>query len=167
MRDQQHPERERNFLQQVNLVLAFVTVILMLMLVMAGFFIGVNYFPSVAETNVIEPERPAETSASSNIIEDGKDKETGLVAQGDYILVKQTCTACHSSELILKAHFSHEVWIEKIRWMQAKQKLWDLGTNEKPILAYLAKYYGPDSVQVSFRRPPLKDIKWYKLSEGY
>ncbi len=48
--------------------------------------------------------------------------------------------------------------------MAEKQKLWNLGDNEKPILDYLEKYYGPDSVQVAFRRPPLRDIVWYKLN---
>ena len=162
MEDRHTPERERDFLQQVNLVLISVSLVLILMLVTASYFIMINYFP---ETQAVESEQPAGTSASSHAIVDGKDQETGLIAQGDYMLVKQTCTSCHSSELILKAHFSHEVWIEKIRWMQAKQKLWDLGSNEKPILAYLAKYYGPDSIHVAFRRPPLKDIKWYKLEE--
>jgi hypothetical protein len=165
MKDQHTPERERNFLQLVNLILASAAVILVLMLVVVIFFISVSYFPSSVETHEIGPERPGETSASASVIIDGKDKETGLIAQGDYILVKQTCTACHSSELILKANFSEEVWIEKIRWMQAKQKLWDLGSNEKPILAYLAKYYGPDSVHIAFRRRPLTDIKWYKLED--
>lgn len=163
MEDRHTPERDKDFLQQVNLVLVSVSVILLLMLVAAGYFIVRNYFPEELQTQVIEPEQSATTS-SSHVI-DGKDQETGLIAQGDYMMVKQTCTACHSSELILKAHFSHDVWIEKIRWMQAKQKLWDLGSNEKPILAYLAKYYGPDSVHVDFRRPPLTDIKWYKLED--
>ncbi|MFD2933827.1 hypothetical protein [Spirosoma flavum] len=58
------------------------------------------------------------------------------------ITFPKKCTACHSSKLILQSHFDQEKWIKRIRWMQRTQKLWDLGDTEKPILAYLTKYYG-------------------------
>ena len=47
-----------------------------------------------------------------------------------------------------------------IRWMQAEQKLWDLGENEDKILDYLAKNYAPEN---KGRRPILTDIDWYEL----
>ena len=114
-------------------------------------------------TSVLDDTPPA--VHDSNAIRDGLDVETGLIAEGNYQLVKSTCTACHSSDLILHSAFDRETWIEKIRWMQRSQKLWDLGQSEDPILDYLEKYYGPDSAMVAFRKPPLKDIHWYVLED--
>lgn len=118
---------------------------------------------SVVNTNPQAEEMVVDTTRIHNAIVNGKDLTSGLIAQGDYELVRNTCTACHSSSLILQAHFSRQTWIEKIRWMQANQKLWDLGSTEKPILDYLEKFYGPDSASVALRRPPLKNIEWYTL----
>jgi hypothetical protein len=165
MADQHNAEQKGKSPRPINWVLIFLAGILVLVLVMGVNFIRVNYFPPSEPNSVSETERAVEPRDASNLIVEGKDKQSGLIAQGDYLLVKNTCTACHSSKLILQAQFSEQTWIEKIRWMQAKQKLWDLGSNEKPILAYLTKYYGPDSIQVAFRKPPLKDIKWYKLND--
>ncbi len=125
-------------------------------------FLGLAFSLPNLRPKKIEASKLAKVALSESVI-NGKDIETGLIAKGDYSIVKVTCTACHSSSVILNGRFSRQTWIEKIRWMQANQKLWDLGATEKPILDYLAKYYGPDSVQRSFRRPLLKDIKWYKL----
>ncbi len=91
------------------------------------------------------------------------DPETGLAIDDQLMLVKGQCTACHSSKLILQSHFSREKWIERIRWMQRTQKLWDLGASEPPIVAYLVKHYGPVEQPFDGRREPLKGVKWYKL----
>jgi len=49
-----------------------------------------------------------------------------------------------------------------IRWMQAKQGLWDLGPNEPVILDYLAANYAPEEIG---RRANLdvEGIEWYVL----
>ena len=95
-------------------------------------------------------------------IVDGKDVESGFVAEGDYLLVKATCTGCHSSALVLQNRATREGWESMIRWMQETQKLWDLGENEDKILDYLATYYAPKE---SGRRPNLeiRDEDWYFL----
>jgi hypothetical protein len=93
-----------------------------------------------------------------------KDPETGLAVDDQLMLVKGQCTACHSSKLILQSHFSRDKWIERIRWMQRTQKLWDLGESEPAILSYLTKHYGPLENNFDGRREPLKPVKWYKLS---
>lgn len=93
------------------------------------------------------------------------DPETGLVVDEQFLLVKGQCTACHSSKLILQSHFSREKWIERIRWMQRTQKLWDLGESEPAIVSYLVKHYGPVERPFDGRREPLTGVKWYKLSE--
>ncbi|MBC3786250.1 hypothetical protein [Spirosoma utsteinense] len=95
----------------------------------------------------------------------GKDPETGLALDDQFMLVKGQCTACHSSKLILQSHFSREKWVERIRWMQQTQKLWDLGESEPAILTYLTKHYGPLERTFDGRREPLKAVKWYKLSK--
>ena len=94
------------------------------------------------------------------------DPETGLAVDPQLMLVKGQCTACHSSKLILQSHFSREKWIERIRWMQRTQKLWDLGESEPAIVAYLTTYYGPAERSSDGRREPLKNIHWYKLETG-
>jgi hypothetical protein len=90
-----------------------------------------------------------------------KDAETGLVIDENFYMVKAQCTGCHSSKLISANHFTRDGWKQKIRWMQAKHNLWELGDTEKQVLDYLEKYYGP--TQVSARRAPLKNIEWYPL----
>ncbi|THH34965.1 hypothetical protein [Neolewinella litorea] len=106
-----------------------------------------------------EPE-PQPTVAKPSRIVDGLDMDTGLIAEGDYLLVKGNCLACHSAKLVTQNRATREGWLEMIHWMQEKQGLWDLGAQEGPILDYLATYYAPEE---SGRRPPLEDIEWYIL----
>ena len=89
------------------------------------------------------------------------DETTGLVIDKHLDLVVAHCTGCHSSKLITQFHTDRQGWLEKIRWMQQKQKLWDLGESEPKILDYLAKNY-PPSEKVN-RRAALKNIEWYRL----
>jgi hypothetical protein len=99
-----------------------------------------------------------QTFADSTIV---LDKATGLVVSEGLDLVTAHCTGCHSSKLITQFHTDRKGWLEKIRWMQQKQKLWDLGEAEPKILDYLAKNY-PPTEKVN-RRAALKNIDWYKL----
>ncbi|MCI4669250.1 MAG: monoheme cytochrome C [Bacteroidia bacterium] len=108
-----------------------------------------------------DPDELAKTEESQeDLIVDGKDQATGFVAEGDYLLVKTTCTACHSSKLVLQNRATREGWKEMIVWMQETQKLWDLGENEDKILDYLAKYQGPVK---KGRRSPLEVEEWYVI----
>lgn len=91
-----------------------------------------------------------------------KDPETGLIVDENLYMVKAQCTSCHSSKLIIANHFTRDGWKQKIRWMQEKHNLWDLGETEKQVLDYLEKNYPP--TQSAARRAPLKDIKWYRLN---
>ncbi len=92
----------------------------------------------------------------------GIDTLTGLVAQGDYLLVKGNCLACHSSKLIIQNRATRAGWLRMIRWMQDKHGLQDLGDREAPILDYLAEHYAAGSEAV--RRQPL-EVSWYELQE--
>ena len=92
------------------------------------------------------------------------DAETGLAIDDQLMLVKGQCTACHSSKLILQSHFPREKWVERIRWMQRTQNLWDLGESEPAILTYLTKHYGPVNRAFDGRREPLKAVQWHSRS---
>ena len=89
------------------------------------------------------------------------DAATGLIIDRDLDLVTAHCTGCHSSKLITQFHTDKQGWLEKIRWMQQKQKLWDLGEAEPKILNYLAKNY-PATEKIN-RRAGLKNVNWYRL----
>ncbi len=97
-----------------------------------------------------------------NRVEDGIHVQTGLVYAQNFSLIKNTCTSCHSAQLIRQNRATREGWKEMIRWMQATQGLWDLGNNEVLILDYLAEHYAPIEVT---RRPglDLAAIEWYIL----
>ena len=82
--------------------------------------------------------------------------------KGFSLLVKNNCVRCHSPQLITAKRATREGWEGTIRWMQATQGLGELGKEEALILDYLAKHYAPTQ---EGRRPPLKDITWYRLKQ--
>lgn len=104
----------------------------------------------------------AKVDVDEDRIENGIDVATGFVAEGDYLIVKATCTACHSAKLVTQNRATRDGWLEMIRWMQETQKLWDLGPNEAKILDYLATYYAPEA---KGRRAPVQVEEWYDLSD--
>ena len=74
------------------------------------------------------------------------DAFTGFKMSGDWELVRNNCIACHSTKLITQQHGSASQWLDIIRWMQAKQNLWQFDTNtEERIVAYLAENYPPQA----------------------
>ncbi|MGV3640359.1 MAG: hypothetical protein ACO1NZ_07570 [Adhaeribacter sp.] len=92
---------------------------------------------------------------------DSLDAQTGLVLAPGWQVVKNNCVRCHSPKLITAKRATREGWEGTIRWMQQTQGLGNLGSDEKPILDYLAKHYAPTQ---EGRRPALKNIDWYKLN---
>ena len=116
--------------------------------------------PEGGEAPVLEAPTVAELSLGK--IVDGKDAETGFVAETGYHLVKLHCTPCHSSKLVLQNRADREGWLEMIQWMQETQKLWDLGPHQDSILDYLASHYGPVE---KGRRVPLRVEDWYEISD--
>ena len=115
--------------------------------------------PTVAASQEESPP----TATPALLVEEGKDIKTGLLAGEGMQVVKSTCTACHSADLILQNRFTREGWHKKIVWMQQTQGLWDLGENEATILDYLAENYSPEAPKG--RRIPLSNIEWYELTE--
>lgn len=141
---------------------AFGLLAIVILLVGATIFVAFYDGPSPNKP-VSEPNIPQSASASIDEIVDGKDVVTGFVVDDGFEIVKTTCTACHSSAIVLQNKFTREGWKEKIVWMQQTQGLWDLGTNEAIILDYLAKHHAPEPPRG--RRVPLKDIEWYELQQ--
>ena len=81
------------------------------------------------------------------------DPFTGLRMTGDWQLVRNNCVGCHSAKLITQQSGTEAHWLELIRWMQAKQNLWQFEPEtEKKIIAYLAANYPP---QENRRRAPI------------
>ncbi|MEM6345525.1 MAG: monoheme cytochrome C [Bacteroidota bacterium] len=104
------------------------------------------------------PTGPQKTEEGAVV--DGHDLGTGLIAEGEYLIVKANCTGCHSGKLITQNRATREGWEEMIRWMQRTQKLWDLGENEPLILDYLAEHYAPEN---KGRRQNLVVEQWYEI----
>lgn len=96
-----------------------------------------------------EPEKAVETAAKKPI-----DKETGLIIDTSWELVKGNCTQCHSAQRFTLQRGSRQLWTDIIRWMQKTQGLWQFDPEtEKKILDYLEINYAPSSSH--YRRAPL------------
>ncbi len=66
-----------------------------------------------------------------------------LVQEEGWQLVRDTCTECHSSQIIVQNSGNREVWKSRIEWMQDSQGMAELEAEiEDPILDYLAANYG-------------------------
>lgn len=80
---------------------------------------------------------------SGQNIEQQIDGESGLIIDGDWELVRDSCIPCHSSALIVHMKASRQIWLDTIRWMQKDMGLWEFAPEEeKQILDYLSKNYG-------------------------
>lgn len=72
------------------------------------------------------------------------DPFTGFPMTGDWELVRANCIACHSPKLIAQQRGTPAQWLSMIRWMQAKQNLWQFEPEvERRIVAYLAEQFPP------------------------
>lgn len=81
------------------------------------------------------------TTLSSNAQEDAAGSD--LVREQGWQLVRDTCTECHSSQIIVQNSGNREVWKSRIEWMQDSQGLGELTPQvEDSILDYLVTNYG-------------------------
>jgi len=81
------------------------------------------------------------------------DTFSGFPKTGDWELVRANCIACHSPKLITQQRGTAEQWLSMIRWMQAKQNLWQFDPDvERRIVAWLAENYPPSEDR---RRAPI------------
>ena len=66
-----------------------------------------------------------------------------LVREQGWQLVRDNCTECHSSQIIVQNSGNRAVWKSRIEWMQNSQGLGELAPEvEDSILDYLATNYG-------------------------
>ena len=83
------------------------------------------------------------------------DPYTGLRMTGDWEVVRNNCVACHSAKLITQQSGSESHWLGLIRWMQAKQNLWQFEPEtEQRIIGYLAENYPPREQSRRAALPP-------------
>ena len=90
----------------------------------------------------------AEPTTAGKTTEPELDPVSGLKMTGDWRIVRSACTACHSGKQITQQRGTAEQWLTMIRWMQAKQNLWQFDpVTEGKIIAYLAENYPPAKSQ--------------------
>ena len=114
------------------------------------------------------PVEPAPSAGSGGVAEPELDPVSGLKMAGDWQIVRSACTACHSGKQITQQRGTADQWLTMIRWMQAKQNLWqfDAATEEK-IINYLAEYYPPrKSERRAALAPDLMPPNPYKPPQG-
>jgi hypothetical protein len=116
----------------------------------------VPVMPVIAETT---DESPMQAE-----VKDGVHLPTGLIADKNFELVVNNCTGCHAANLVIQNRQTADGWKSIIEWMQEKQNLWDLGKDEKAIIAYLAKNYAPENVGRR-KNLNLEPDDWYVLED--
>ncbi len=99
-----------------------------------------------------EPAPPVQTPTENKpevaAAEPALDPLTGLIMAEHWEIVRANCTPCHSAKLITQQRGTAQQWLTMIRWMQAKQNLWQFDeTTESRIIAYLADNYPPDAAR--------------------
>lgn len=144
----------RKYVVALRVLLFLILVLLLVLLVNIDLPISDNARYTTRSFNF-----PVDPTAGFSII-DGLESTTGLIAQGDWLLVKQNCTPCHSAKLVTQNHADKAGWMATIDWMQETQGLWDLGDNEFRIVNYLTNFYGYEKVG---RRKPLEIEEWYDI----
>lgn len=95
-------------------------------------------------------------------VKNGIHVPTGFIADTNFELVVNNCTACHAPNLVIQNRMTEEGWNDIIDWMQEKQNLWDLGPNRKKIVDYLAKNYAPKD-EGRRKQLSLNSEDWYVL----
>ena len=101
-----------------------------------------------------------ETPEDRDRIVNGIHVRTGLKDAEGLLTVVNTCTVCHSADIVMNNRMNEERWNTTIKWMQDTQGLWELGPNQKVIVDYLTKNY---PMPKATRRANLKNIDWYDL----
>ena len=91
---------------------------------------------------------PAQAAATTIEGEPEPDPVSGLKMTGDWQIVRANCTVCHSGKLVTNQRGTSDQWLTMIRWMQAKQNLWQFDpVTEGKIITYLAENYPPAAAQ--------------------
>ena len=96
-----------------------------------------------------EPAPPAPSAKPEVVVAEPElDPVTGLIMAEHWEIVRANCTPCHSAKLVTQQRGTAQQWLTMIRWMQAKQNLWQFDpVTESRIIAYLADNYPPDAAR--------------------
>ena len=73
---------------------------------------------------------------SLSVAADIVDERTGLIKDGAWQLVAAHCGNCHSLQLVTGNRGDRRIWLETIRWMQARQNLWQLDAQTEDPVSY-------------------------------
>ena len=96
----------------------------------------------------VEQPAPVPVAPVTAPAEPAIDPVTGFKMARDWELVRNNCIGCHSSKLITQQRGTPQQWLTMIRWMQAKQNLWQFDADtEARIIAYLSENYPPDAAR--------------------
>ena len=86
----------------------------------------------------------------------------GLPTGEGIMLVLESCTACHSADIILQNHMSKKNWKKTITLMQQERGMAKLKKqDQKIILDYLSKYQGIDGDSISSKAVRKKNNPMY------
>jgi len=86
----------------------------------------------------------------------------GLPTGEGIMLVLESCTACHSADIILQNHMSREAWEVTIALMQKERGMGKLNKRDKKIiLDYLSKFQGMDNDRSSSKTIRRKNNPMY------
>ena len=78
-----------------------------------------------------------------------------LIREEGWQLVRDNCTECHSSQIIVQNSGTREAWKSRIEWMQSSQGLGNFGLElEDSILDYLTLNYGQKTTSRRQALPP-------------
>ncbi|GAB3649107.1 hypothetical protein GCM10028791_14010 [Echinicola sediminis] len=151
-----------DYLKQLKVLVQLVFMLGVTVVLLMGAVLLFQHNPNIFVSQKEDSPVPSLEEGQADLVKDGVHVATGLVAEDGYETVIANCTNCHAADLITQNRGTEERWMELIDWMQETQGLWDLGSNEEIIVAYLSKYYAP--VQRG-RRANLENIEWYDLEE--
>ena len=86
----------------------------------------------------------------------------GLPTGEGIMLVLESCTACHSADIILQNHMSRKAWEKTIALMQKERGMGKLNKRDrKIILDYLTKFQGIDGSSTSSKTIRKKNNSMY------
>lgn len=116
----------------------------------------------MAETPTAPPPAPR-AEAPVQAAAAGEDDYQGLPPGAGRDEVLGLCGACHSMKLVTQQGLSRSTWSEVLVFMVEEQEMTELEPDdEKLVLDYLEKFYGPDRLALKMRRgagaaPPAGD----------
>ena len=100
-----------------------------------------------------QAEAPVQTATAVQSAAAGDDEYQGLPHGTGREEVLGLCGACHSMKLVTQQGLSRSTWSEVLVFMVEEQEMTELEPDdEKLVLDYLEKFYGPDRLALKMKR---------------